>query len=105
MYNLIVEILDYIYNALNVTIETDIEIALFYKVPAILLFVYFLYLIYKYLNKFLIERRKDNVLWYILYILDCIIPRNNYKPVSSHFYFNINNKCLCVLKNDFNANY
>lgn len=57
MYNLLTTILDYIYSALNITITTDIEIALFYKAPVIIAFIYFLYLIYKYLNKFLIERR------------------------------------------------
>lgn len=57
MYNLLTTILDYIYTALDITISTDIEIALFYKAPIIIAFIYFLYLIYKYLNKFLIERR------------------------------------------------
>lgn len=57
MYDLLKTILDYIYTALGVSISTDIEIALFYKAPIIIAFVYFLYLIYKYLNKFLVERR------------------------------------------------
>lgn len=57
MYDLLKTILDYIYTALGVSISTEIEIALFYKAPIIIAFVYFLYLIYKYLNKFLIERR------------------------------------------------
>ena len=57
MYNLLKTILDYIYTALGVSICTEIEIALFYKAPIIIGFVYFLYLIYKYLNKFLVERR------------------------------------------------